>query len=90
VVGVSADTPQVQHRFIEKFGLRFPMIADPSKTIIDAYGARAVLGLTATRSTFLVDPDGLIAYVWPKVTVEGHAGDVVARVRSSSKLRSGA
>lgn len=86
VVGVSADSPEVQHRFIDKFGLGFPMIADTSKTVIGAYGTRAVLGVTATRSTFLVDPDGLIAYVWPKVKVEGHADDVVARIRSISQL----
>ncbi|MBC7265683.1 MAG: redoxin domain-containing protein [Coriobacteriia bacterium] len=81
VVGISADKPEVQQRFIDKFSLTFPMISDTDKTIIDAYGARAVLGVAATRSTFLIDPDGRIAYVWPKVKVEGHADDVVAKIR---------
>ena len=84
MVGVSADSTEIQHKFIEKFGLTFPMISDTSRTIIDAYGARAVLGITAARSTFVVDPDGLIAHVWPKVIVDGHADDVVDRIRTIS------
>ena len=82
VVGVSADKPETQQKFIDKFELTFPMISDTSKTIIDAYGARQVLGVTATRSTFLIGPDGKIAHVWPKVKVEGHADDVVKVIRS--------
>jgi peroxiredoxin Q/BCP len=87
VVGVSADRPEVQQRFIDKFSLTFPMISDTSKTVIDAYGARAVLGVAATRSTFLVDPDGRIAHVWPKVKLEGHAADVVATIRALAASR---
>lgn len=81
VVGVSADKPEVQQRFIDKFELTFPMVSDRDKSIIDAYGAREVLGVSAKRKTFLIGPDGLIAHVWPKVTVEGHADDVVATIR---------
>lgn len=80
-MGVSADKPEIQKRFIDKFDLTFPMIADTGKSIIDAYGARAVLGVTATRSTFLIAPDGRIAAVWPKVKLEGHADDVMAALR---------
>ena len=82
VVGVSADKPEVQQRFIDKFGLTFPMIADTSKTIIDAYGAREVLGVTAKRSTFLIGPDGRIERVWAKVHVEGHAAEVLDEIRA--------
>jgi peroxiredoxin Q/BCP len=81
VVGVSADKPEIQQRFIDKFELTFPMISDTGKTIIDAYGAREVLGVTAKRSTFLIDPHGTIAHVWPKVHVEGHAEDVLGVIR---------
>ncbi|MBN1192929.1 MAG: redoxin domain-containing protein, partial [Coriobacteriia bacterium] len=61
VVGVSADKPEIQQRFIDKFELTFPMISDTTKTIIDAYGAREVLGVTAKRRTFLIDPNGKVA-----------------------------
>jgi peroxiredoxin Q/BCP len=81
VVGVSADKPEIQQRFIDKFELTFPMISDTGKSIIDAYGAREVLGVAAKRKTFLVDPDGIIAHIWPKVSVEGHGDDVVAILR---------
>lgn len=84
-MGVSADKPEVQQRFIEKFELTFPLISDRDKTIIDAYGARAVLGVTAIRSTFLIDARGTIAHVWPKVKVEGHAEEVLATLKRLSK-----
>ena len=79
-MGVSADKTEVQRRFIERFGLTFPMISDTAKSVIGAYGAREVLGMTAKRTTFLVDPDGRIAHIWPKVKVEGHADDVVQTI----------
>ncbi len=84
MVGVSADKPATQRKFIDKFGLTFPMISDPDKSVIDAYGAREVLGVSAKRSTFLVGPDGKVARVWPRVTVEGHAQDVIATIRELS------
>ena len=87
VVGVSADKPEVQQRFIDKFELTFPLVSDTAKSIIDAYGSREVLGVTAKRKTFLVDPEGRIAHVWPKVVVEGHADDVVGTIRNLAGQR---
>jgi peroxiredoxin Q/BCP len=84
VVGVSADRAEIQRRFIDKFSLTFPMISDTDKSVIAAYGAKEVLGVTAKRKTFIVGPDGHIAHVWPKVSVEGHADDVVAVIRRLS------
>jgi len=81
VVGVSADPPERQRSFIDKFQLTFPMIPDTTKTVIDDYGVRAVLGIAAKRSTFLIDPDGKVAAVWPSVAIEGHADEVTATVR---------
>jgi peroxiredoxin Q/BCP len=83
-VGVSADKPEIQQRFIDKFSLTFPMISDVDKSVIDAYGAREVLGVSAKRRTFLVAPDGTIARAWHKVKVEGHADEVVAAIRELS------
>jgi thioredoxin-dependent peroxiredoxin len=84
IVGVSADKPELQRTFIEAFSLEFPLIPDPDKHIIDAYGAREVLGLVAKRRTFLVAPDGTIARVWLAVKVEGHADAVLEAVRELS------
>ena len=85
MVGVSADKAEVQRRFIEKFELTFPLVPDPGKHIIDAYGAREVLGVTAKRKTFLVDPDGRIAHIWPRVNVDGHTDEVVSVIESLRK-----
>jgi peroxiredoxin Q/BCP len=87
VVGVSADKPQTQQKFIDKFELTFPMISDTEKRIIDAFGAREVLGVSAKRKTFLIDPEGRIAHIWPKVKVEGHADEVVATIRELASAR---
>ena len=84
-MGVSADKPEVQQRFIDKFALTFPMISDTSKSIIEAYGAREVLGVAAKRKTFLIAPDGTIAHIWPKVLLEGHADDVVDTIRKLTR-----
>ena len=78
---MSADKPEVQKRFIDAYGLEFPLVSDTSKQIIDAYGAREVLGVTAKRRTFVVGPDGTIARVWPAVKVEGHAEEVLSAIR---------
>jgi thioredoxin-dependent peroxiredoxin len=85
VVGVSADNADLQRSFIDKFSLTFAMVPDPGKKVIGDYGARAVLGLVAKRSTFLIDPDGKVAAVWPAVVIEGHADDVTATIRRLSK-----
>lgn len=74
---MSADSPETQQKFIDAYSLTFPMIPDTSKRVIDAYGAREVLGITAKRKTFLIDPEGRIARTWDKVKVEGHAEDVL-------------
>jgi len=87
VVGVSADDSEAQQPFIDKFSLTFPMVPDPAKKVIDDYGVRAVLGIVAKRSTFLIDPNGRVAAVWPKVAVKGHADDVTTTIRSLSEAR---
>jgi peroxiredoxin Q/BCP len=84
VVGVSADKAVAQRKFVEKFELTFPMVPNPERDIIASYGAETVLGIVAQRSTYLVAPDGRIAHVWPKVSVEGHADDVAATIRRLS------
>ena len=81
---MSADPADRQQSFIDSFSLTFPMVPDTAKKVIDDYGARAVLGIVAKRSTFLVDPDGKIAAVWAAVKIEGHVDDVTAAVRRLS------
>jgi len=87
VVGVSADPAERQQSFIDAFSLTFPMVPDTAKKVIEDYGARGVLGIVAKRSTFLIDPAGKVAAVWPAVAIEGHADDVTAAIRRLSETR---
>jgi len=88
VVGVSRDTVDAQKKFEQKYGLNFPLLADTTSAICDAFGViveKTMYGKKSVgiqRSTFLVGPDGTIAKVWPRVSVEGHAQAVLEAVRS--------
>ena len=88
IVGVSRDTVEAQKKFADKYGLNFPLLADTSSAICDAFGViveknmygKKSIGIQ--RSTFLIGPDGTIARVWPRVSVEGHDRAVLEAVRS--------
>ncbi|MFW9830806.1 MAG: peroxiredoxin [Candidatus Thorarchaeota archaeon] len=80
VVGVSTDTVKRQAGFKAKHGLDFPLIADANKEIVKLYGVqKGILGI-ANRVTFLIDPNGIIRYIWPKVKVEGHVDEIIAKI----------
>jgi thioredoxin-dependent peroxiredoxin len=82
VLGVSADDVKSHGKFHGKFGLNFPLLADPDKTMIMAYGAwgkKSMYGKEyegIMRYTYLIDPQGKVAHVWPKVNTEVHALEV--------------
>ena len=88
IVGVSRDTVDAQKKFADKYSLNFPLLADTSSAICDAFGViveknmygKKSIGIQ--RSTFVVGPDGIVAKVWPRVSVEGHGTAVVEAVRS--------
>ena len=88
IVGVSRDTVDAQQKFADKFALNFPLLADTSSAICDAFGViveknmygKKSIGIQ--RSTFVVGADGIIAKVWPRVSVEGHGAAVLEAVRS--------
>ena len=83
VVGVSRDSVKAQAKFKEKYGVPFPLLADVESEICDAFGVivqknmygRKYQGIQ--RSTFLVGRNGAIKRVWPKVSVAGHASEVL-------------
>ena len=83
VLGVSADSAARHDKFIDKFGLPFTLIADEDKAICETYGVwgnksfmgRTFLGIN--RRTFLIDADGVIRKIWPKVKVAVHAAEVL-------------
>jgi len=88
IVGVSRDTVEAQKKFADKYKLNFPLLADTTSAICDAFGViveknmygKKSIGIQ--RSTFLIGTDGTIAKVWPRVSVEGHEKAVLEAVRS--------
>jgi peroxiredoxin Q/BCP len=88
VLGVSADSVASHDKFCGKYGLGFPLASDESKSTLEAFGVwveksmygRKYMGIE--RTTVLIDQDGRIARIWPKVKVSGHADEVLAAARS--------
>ena len=86
VVGVSRDEMKKHDKFIAKYDLAVPLIADTEGTISDAFGTwvqksmygRKYMGME--RATFLIDADGTVIREWRKVKVPGHAAEVLAAV----------
>ena len=84
VWGVSPQGATSKRAFRDKYALSFPLLADEDHAVADAYGSwveKQNYGKTywgVARTTFVVDPAGRVARVWPKVKPEGHAAEVLA------------
>ena len=84
VFGVSADTVKAHKRFIEKYNLMFPLLSDETKKVIHAYGVwkeKKFLGRTymgIERTTFIIDENGIVSHIFPKVKIDGHTDDVLS------------
>ncbi len=91
--GVSPDDGTSHRRFREKFDLPFVLLSDEDHTVSEAYGAWAMKSsyrreyLGIVRSSYLVDPDGLVAHAWPKVKADGHAAEVLGALRDARAAR---
>jgi thioredoxin-dependent peroxiredoxin len=78
IFGVSVDSPQSHRKFIEKYKLPFPLLSDPEKEIVNAYGVwveKSMYGkkyMGAERSTFVIDGAGRLAAIFRKVKPEEH------------------
>jgi thioredoxin-dependent peroxiredoxin len=76
VVGISPDASNAQKKFDEKYGLSFPLLADPDHATAEAYGVwgeknsygKKTIGII--RSSFLVDENGIVMQAWYKVSPE--------------------
>jgi peroxiredoxin Q/BCP len=88
IVGVSADPMPALAKFKAKHKLAIALASDETHRMLEAYGVwqeKSLYGrkfLGVVRSTFLIGPDGRIAQVWPKVSVDGHAAEVLAAAKA--------
>lgn len=88
VVGISRDKPASHAKFIARHDLTVQLLSDPDTAVHQAYGAwrpKKVCGkdcLGVMRSTFLIDPKGLVRQTWPQVAkAAGHAAAVLAALK---------
>ena len=84
VYGVSLDSPESHRRFREKYGLNFPLLTDEGGRAAEALGVLREGGEMANRATFLLDADGTIAKVYPEVSPETHADEILEDAASLS------
>jgi len=75
VFGISKDKLSTQKRFKEKYDLKYELIADESGDIIKKFGISRKTG-SAERKTFIIDPEGKVAYIFEKVDVKNHGKEI--------------
>jgi peroxiredoxin Q/BCP len=81
IVGVSLDGIESHKKFITKYRLTFPLISDKEKYIARAYGVLKDTRTSTSRVTFLIDKNGKVAQIFPKVDVTKHTDEVMAALR---------
>lgn len=92
VLGVSPDSVKSHQSFIEKESLNFTLLSDTKKEVLKVYGAFGLKKLYGKeyegviRSTFIIDPQGKIAYIWKNVKVEGHIEEVREKLEALKEL----
>ena len=84
VIGISKDSVASHVKFAEKYGLPFILLADPDREAIEAYGVwqekkmAGKVGMGVVRTSFLIDEEGNIAAVMPKVKPDTNAAEILA------------
>jgi peroxiredoxin Q/BCP len=86
VIGVSFDAPESHQKFISKYNLNFPLLADTDGKIADAYGAKIKDRPMARRVSFLIGKDGKIVHVTDTPSAETHLTEMKSAVE---KLKQG-
>lgn len=83
VLGVSADDVASHLKFSEKYNLPFQLLSDPDHTMIEKYGAwgeKSMYGKKywgVVRMTYIIDEEGLVTHVFPKVKPDGHSREIL-------------
>ncbi len=77
VYGVSLDSPDSHHEFRVKYGLNFPLLTDEGGLASEALGVLRENRKSANRVTFLLDPEGKVSKVYPEVSPETHADEIL-------------
>ena len=92
IFGLSKDSIESHEKFSKKLSLNFPLISDPDCTLINnlsCWVEKSMYGkkyMGVERSTFLINPDSKISYVWRKVKVKDHVEEVLSKLKEVRSL----
>jgi len=78
VIGISSDSIDSHRKFSQKLGLKFDLLSDPERKVIKAYGAQ--VGNRTRRITYIINKEGKVAFVFPKVVPVGHSQEVLKKL----------
>lgn len=83
VLGISVDSVESHKKFADKFNLNFPILSDSEFKVTRQYGVLTkFMGMhLANRSTFIIDPEGIIQKIFPKVDPKDHATEILAEMK---------
>jgi peroxiredoxin Q/BCP len=84
IIGVSCDDEKSHNKFIDKFELPFPLIADTAQKMVSQFGVwveksmygRSYMGIA--RTTFIIDENGIISHIIEKVDTKNHSAQILA------------
>ena len=89
VIGVSKDSTASHQRFAEKYNLPFLLLSDPELGVLQAYGVwqekklYGKVSMGVVRTTFIIDENGVIEKVMPKVKPDTNAADILAYLQGN-------
>ena len=84
VFGVSVDNIESHKKFKQKYSIPFTLLSDSDKTLVSELGIKSLLG-TASRVTFILNKDGKILKIYPKVSPDKHAEDILGFLRQQQQ-----
>ncbi len=83
VIGVSVDSVESHKKFISNYDLKFCLISDKDKNLVEHFGVinpNSKRG-SAKRTTFLIDKNQTVRYIWHNVKVDSHAQSVIDKIK---------
>ena len=87
IAGISPDSPKSHCSFRDKHGLQILLLSDKEHSVLKKYGVwglKKMLGREyygVHRSTFLIDPEGNLSFIWPKVKVKDHVKSAIRKLQ---------
>ena len=80
VLGVSVDSVESHEKFSREYNLPFDILSDATKEVAKAYGVLGFGGFIARRVTFIINKEGRITHIFPKVDVKQHSQEVLKAI----------